>query len=143
MKKFSFMDPRTGVISQVRITCPDEFLQVPDGMVAIEGAFDHLSQRVDLETGLVVDYQPPKPADTEWETFHWRERRWMAEPTTAAHWRSVRSSRDALLAACDWVVTKAAESGKPVPAPWVAYRQMLRDITLQPDPLNIHWPEAP
>jgi len=34
-------------------------LNTPDGCVPMEGAFDYLSQRVDLETGEVVAYAPP------------------------------------------------------------------------------------
>ncbi|MGG4054103.1 phage tail assembly chaperone [Delftia tsuruhatensis] len=38
---------------------------------------------------------------------------------------------------------RAQETGEPMPAPWLAYRQALRDITDQPDPLAIVWPTAP
>ena len=40
-----------------------------------------------------------------------------------------RAERDKRLAACDWVVTKALESGGSVPSAWVTYRTALRDIT--------------
>jgi hypothetical protein len=55
----------------------------------------------------------------------------------------VRVDRDRRLAASDWIVTRATERGEPVPAEWVAYRQALRDITGQADPLAIIWPTAP
>lgn len=58
-------------------------------------------------------------------------------------WLKVRRDRDHLLAATDWVVLRAADTGQPVPPEWLAYRQALRDITEQPDPLNIEWPVAP
>lgn len=55
-----------------------------------------------------------------------------------------RAARAALLQACDWVSLRAAETGRPVPAPWLAYRQALRDVTMQPGyPRHIVWPEAP
>lgn len=58
----------------------------PDGHVAIEGDFDHLSKRFDLATRAVVDYQPPRPDnDHEWDTItdparpRWRKRRDIVE----------------------------------------------------------------
>lgn len=64
-----------------------------------------------------------------------------AEPDNAA---VAKNKRDALLAETDWVVTKALETGNPVPQVWIDYRQALRDITAQPDfPNNIVWPEKP
>jgi hypothetical protein len=48
---------------------------VDDQHALIEGAFDHLSQRVDIQTGDVVDYQPPRPSDDhEWNavTKRWQ-----------------------------------------------------------------------
>ena len=111
----------------------------------IDGLHDHLSRRVDLTTGQVVDYQPPAPPDTEHETFAWDAsiKRWVGTPTSAAHWRFVRAERDRRLSACDWVVARASERGEPVPLDWTVYRQALRDITDQPDPLAIRWPEPP
>jgi hypothetical protein len=49
----------------------------PEGCAAMEGQFDPLSQRVDLETGQVVDYVPPAPdGDHEWDaqTKRWHKR---------------------------------------------------------------------
>lgn len=58
--------------------------------------------------------------------------------------KAVRSSRDKLLADCDWVVVKAVESGQSVPAAWGTYRQALRDITKQIGfPTTIDWPVMP
>ena len=76
----------------------------------------------------------------------------------AVVWRDLRSdesrlqdARDAatarraeLLAATDWVVIRAAESGTPVAPAWREYRQALRDITAQAGyPLSIDWPQPP
>lgn len=50
----------------------------PDGCAAIEGIFDYLSQRVDINTGHVVDYQPPRPdEDHIWNA---ETRRWVLKP---------------------------------------------------------------
>lgn len=62
---------------------------------------------------------------------------------TETQWRLVRMERNNLLAASDWIVTKALETGTEVPSDWGAYRQALRDITTQEDPANITWPVAP
>ena len=57
--------------------------------------------------------------------------------------KSVRASRDAKLAATDWVVIKALETGAAVPAEAAATRQALRDITSQAGfPWEITWPDA-
>ena len=45
--------------------------------------------------------------------------------------QKVRSKRDALLQESDWVVARSYERGEPVPLDWAAYRQALRDVTLQ------------
>ncbi|HNB43310.1 MAG TPA: tail fiber assembly protein [Burkholderiaceae bacterium] len=55
-----------------------------------------------------------------------------------------KARRDLLLSECDWVVTRAMEQSGQVPADWRAYRQALRDLTLQPGfPTTIAWPQAP
>ena len=58
--------------------------------------------------------------------------------------KSVRASRDTLLAECDWVAIKAFETGTPVSAQWATYRQALRDITTQAGfPWTVEWPVQP
>lgn len=55
-----------------------------------------------------------------------------------------RQRRRHLLNACDWVVTRAAETGQPIAPEWAAYRQALRDVPLQPGfPDVIDWPAPP
>lgn len=147
MKSWSFADQDTGLFTGRSFSGPESSLpaNTPPGTIAVPGMHDPGSARLDLETGEVVDWQPPKPADTELATWRWDDesRRWVAEPTTEAHWRVVRAERDRRLAATDWLVVKAAERGEPIPEAWRAYRQALRDVTSQPDPLAIEWPEVP
>jgi hypothetical protein len=58
--------------------------------------------------------------------------------------KNVRSSRDAKLAECDWVVIKSVETGVALAADWAAYRQALRDLPTQAGfPHNITWPSKP
>ena len=56
-------------------------------------------------------------------------------------WKCVRVIRDIKLKETDWV------SGEDVPQAlkdiWFTYRQALRDVTSQSDPINITWPTKP
>jgi len=55
--------------------------------------------------------------------------------------KSVRATRDAKLAECDWTQVADAPVDKTV---WATYRQALRDITAQEGfPWTITWPDAP
>jgi hypothetical protein len=67
------------------------------------------------------------------------------QPTVEAAWATVREKRDFLLIASDWTDTHSAPArlGEQVYEAWQAYRQALRDVTLQQDPLAIVWPEPP
>ena len=68
------------------------------------------------------------------------------EPLTAeelqsrvdTQWVVVRSQRNQILKDCDWTQLADAPVDKTA---WATYRQELRDITTQPDPFNITWPE--
>lgn len=115
------------------------------GQALLAGAWDRALWRV--QDGQPVEYLPPQPADDTWQTWSLSAdgRRWIPSPTTAAHWRDVREARDRLLAACDWTDTASAPArlGAERYAAWQSYRQALRDITLQPDPLSIIWPTRP
>ena len=57
------------------------------------------------------------------------ERAAVVNAANAATAQRNRAERDKRLAECDWVVTKALESGGAVPSAWVTYRTALRDIT--------------
>jgi len=55
--------------------------------------------------------------------------------------KSVRATRDAKLAECDWTQVADAPVDKTV---WATYRQALRDITAQEGfPWTVTWPDAP
>lgn len=57
---------------------------------------------------------------------------------------NVRARRTSLLSGTDWIVVRSYESGEPVPAAWVSYRQALRDITAQEGfPYSVVWPAKP
>lgn len=57
---------------------------------------------------------------------------------------SARARRDALIAASDWVVLRAQETGESVPDAWLKYRRALRDVPSQKGfPAKIKWPATP
>ena len=82
MRHFHYFDTATGVIHPDAIAINSSVgveeaaaANCPPGHKVIEGHFDRLSQRVDVATGEVVDYQPPPPSpDHEWEPVskRWR-----------------------------------------------------------------------
>jgi hypothetical protein len=79
MKTWSVFDPKDGQFTGHIISGPASALteNLPPTMQAIEGRFDRLSQRVDIESGAVVEYQPPQPdVDHEWnaQTKRWEKR---------------------------------------------------------------------
>lgn len=93
-KWWSFYDATTGLFTGRRVLCSERLLErnIRPGEAAIEGMFDHLSQRVDVESGEVVDYQPPQPdADHEWIA---EARRWRKRPEIAEAERLDRRSRE-------------------------------------------------
>lgn len=98
MSTWSFYDPNTGAFVDGSIGCSQRniALNTPPGLVAIEGRFDHLSQRID--NGKVVDYQPPQPSPDH----EWRERvvngrpRWVKKADVLAREAKDRVAREAL-----------------------------------------------
>lgn len=76
MKTWSFFNLSTGMFGGATFTGTAETLKLntPSGCGAMEGQIDHLSRRVDLVTGEVIDWQPPQPSpDYEWDAD---SRRW-------------------------------------------------------------------
>lgn len=125
---FRFFDASTGVLQPGSMLLPNAAAlaaNTPPGHAPTQVTADHLTQRIDIETGEPVPFTPvhaPVVLDA---------------PTA-------RAERDRLLAACDWVVARAYEQGVPVPAPWATYRAALRDLPEQPGfPESITWPTPP
>jgi hypothetical protein len=147
-RTWSFYDTATGAIAPGAMTCTaaQADANTPPGHLTIEGRFDHLSQRVNLQTGQVEDYQPPAPADDELRTWAWNvdTRRWVASPTDAAVAIDVRAERDKRLTACDWVTVRAVELGEEISPDWLAYRASLRAVPEQAGfPRSVEWPAPP
>jgi hypothetical protein len=69
---------------------------------------------------------------------------YIAPPPVAPTAVEIRSQRNALLAASDWIVTASYERGEPVPEAWATYRQALRDIPQQAGfSHDVIWPTKP
>ena len=79
----------------------------------------------------------------------------LAELNAAEPMKRLRFHRDKLLQECDWVVTKATETGVAETDAWKTYRQALRDLpstqtpemeaepTTQLGIKNVTWPTKP
>ena len=71
IKTYSLYEAATGLFTGKRLHCDEDGLlavRLPAGTLALEGTFDHRSQRMDLSTGAVVGYRPPAPSgDHEWD----------------------------------------------------------------------------
>jgi hypothetical protein len=89
IKTYSLYEAATGLFTGKRLHCDDEGLlavRLPAGALALEGAFDHRSQRMDLTTGQVVAYRPPAPSgDHEWDNV---AKRWQVKPAARGETRS-------------------------------------------------------
>lgn len=87
MSQWSFFNAETGLFSPRQVSTNSRLMpKAPPGYVAKEGRFDHLSQKVNVSNGQVVDYQPPQPVATNMHTWEWNAstKRWMAVPTLYA-----------------------------------------------------------
>ena len=62
---------------------------------------------------------------------------------TDAQWGVVRTDRTMKLNKCDWTQLGDVPMTESKLEQWQVYRQALRDITTQSDPLNVTWPTAP
>lgn len=84
MRRFSFAHVETGLFNGQHYSTSDESLislNTPADHVAILGAFDCLSERIDWESGEIVDWQPPQPSgDHEWNEG---KRRWVVSAAAA------------------------------------------------------------
>lgn len=56
---------------------------------------------------------------------------------------AIRVKRNALLQESDWTQLPDTQLSDVKKLEWTIYRQQLRDVTNQPDPKNIVWPNKP
>lgn len=84
MTTWSFYDKETGLFDGSTYGCDhDKFVEAnARGRGFVEGRFDPLSQRVNVDTGKVVDYIPDQPgSDHEWDGT---AKRWRLNPEVQA-----------------------------------------------------------
>lgn len=67
----------------------------------------------------------------------------IAAGVSAAKWAGIRTDRDLRLTASDWTQLPDSPLTAEQKASAAAYRQALRDLTEQPDPDVLTWPEPP
>lgn len=144
MNTYSTYNLQDGIFDGDTIICSERHLEmnIPEGYSCRVGVFDHLSQKIDLETGEVVDYIPPQPSENhQWNA---EKKRWLYVETDDDIAVKVRKQRDTLLTSTDWTVIRAAERNEPLEADWSAYREALREIPNQTGfPRSVEWPTLP
>ena len=119
-------------------TCPKNQLNfqiVPDCAI-IEG-----TARIGLDWVIDGEIHPLPPKPSVHHVFDYQERAWIDPRTESSEWALVRIERDRRIAETDW--TQYQDTSLALKVYWAPYRQALRDITTQPDPFNIVWPEQP
>jgi len=75
------------------------------------------------------------------QDYSWDGKAWVLDP--AKCWARIRSERARLVFESDWTQLADVALTAAQKAAWATYRQALRDITTQADPLNITWPVKP
>jgi len=123
---------KSGQILKTGICDEDSFLL--QGEHVLEGIADDAKQYIKDEK--VVDL-PPKPDG--YYNFNYGLEIW--EPDTEQQLVYIRKQRNQLLQSSDW--TQLPDVPLSTKEAWAVYRQALRDVTNQPDPFNITWPQPP
>lgn len=127
---FSIYKLDTGEIKRVSKT---NDLSAGEGF--IEGEYSSNTHYVKNGEALEL---PPKLSDEP--VFDYILERWVYK--AGLDISSILSKRQRLLADSDW--TQIPDVSHPLKTEWAAYRQALRDITLQPNfPLDFLWPRPP
>lgn len=87
---------------------------------------------------------PDKPQAEPGYFVDWTGTEWITRPANTTEisfkWQEIRDTRRALLEYADIEVMKYVEKNQQVPDDLSAYKQALRDITLQENPWFITWP---
>jgi hypothetical protein len=110
---------------------------IVDAMAA--AVLDNISDSqyyINITTKLPVAI-PPSPGDAF--AFNFTTKAW--ELNTERAWGLIRQQRNYKLTDTDWKMLEDAPGDNTQKNRLKVYRQALRDITNQSDPLNIVWPE--
>jgi hypothetical protein len=91
-----------------------------------------------LIDGVFVPYTPEEQAKYEENLAKYTQFQ------TDLAWYELRLHRNYLLTSSDWVITRSAEEGTPVPPDVIQFRETLRTITVGlDDPSKVVWPPIP
>lgn len=136
MKHFYKYDA-SGRIVSAGICQDDDFeRQDQQGLTLKEGVAVY---GVDYFDGTEVLPLPVRPSTNH--IFDYSTKQWIDPRTQQDHITATRARRNALLTASDW--TQLPDVPLATKDAWAVYRQALRDIANQPNPLAIEWPTAP
>jgi hypothetical protein len=135
---FTIYSLATGQIEKIVSSSNDELAIHFDSKISgcIEGQYS------DIEF-YIKDKKPVKilASPSEHHTFDFVQKKWVDTRTTEDQWEEVRYQRTKLLTKTDW--TQLPDVPLDTKEAWSVYRQSLRDVTDQEDPLNIVWPTPP
>ena len=115
----------------------DSFSEFPADVDVLEGLEYFGEGWVDSDNLFVPLPEQPSPN----HVFNYTTKQWEDPRTPETEWPVVRAQRNALLSASDW--TQLPDVPLATKEAWAAYRQALRDVTMQSDPFAIDWPVAP
>lgn len=108
---------------------------MPEGAIELDEPLPSLHHAQDANGALRAAPQPSR--------LHRRAPggRWIFDVEEA--WSEVRSERNRRLSESDWVTLPDVPLSTEEREAWTKYRQALRDITKQPNPIAIAWPVPP
>jgi uncharacterized protein YjiS (DUF1127 family) len=134
---FTVYDKKSGQIIS-KYSCSETLISLQ-----ISESQDYLSGDIDESLFFIADKIPVRkdPKPSEYHIFDYTTKTWIDPRTTETEWPLVRQNRNQLLQASDW--TQLPDVPIETKEAWAVYRQALRDVTLQPDPFNITWPQPP
>ena len=119
---------------------------ISDAITELKPGADYILRGEDYSDLEWLDSSQTKPTETEINSK-------ISELDAAESMRLLRVERDKRLTACDWVITKATETGGTVSDDWKTYRQALRDLPSSASPklnsiynldlTSVTWPTEP
>lgn len=131
MNWYTYYDPETGRVGGCFSGDAEHAdANTPQGMARLDGKHPLGGY---VQDGRFVAF-PARPS--QYHHFDYDLKQWVYDSASA--WGAVRAERNRLLAESDW--TQLPDVPTATRQAWATYRQALRDITKQPDPLNIVWP---